>query len=217
MSRSLTNLSSTRLAPPFPLLPDTLDCDHDLAFFAAPVMLCTLTVRPGGYHAVHLRFRRLWHAVRRPCRDRPLPQGRRPRRRPHVGDLAHQAARIHLDADPQRPLRGFLDAHRAGARFRAGARAQRRQGAEAEAAGGLFPARRLSRRARGAARAQGQGPQDRHPVERLARHAQGRGGRRRHRRRSRRGAVGRRGENVQVRGRRSMRWSPTTTNVRRAR
>ena len=52
---------------------------------------------------------------------------------------------------------GFLDADRAGARLRAGARSLRRQGAEAELLGRLFQARRLSRRARGAARAQGQG------------------------------------------------------------
>ena len=44
-------------------------------------------------------------------------------RRPHVGNLAHQAARIHLDADARRALHGFLDADRARAGFRAGARA----------------------------------------------------------------------------------------------
>ena len=48
------------------------------------------------------------------------------------------------------------------------------------------------------ARAQSQGPQDRHSVQRLAQHAQGRGRCRRHRRRSRRRAVGRRAENVQA-------------------
>ena len=78
----------------------------------------------------------------------------RARRRPHVGNLAHQAARIHLDADAGRPLRGFLDADRAGARFFAGARAVGAEGAETEIARRLFQARCLSRRARGSARAQ---------------------------------------------------------------
>jgi 2-haloacid dehalogenase len=45
--------------------------------------------------------------------------------------------------------------------------------------------------ARAALRAQRQGPQDRHPVERFSQHAQGRGRRGKRRRRSRRRAVGR--------------------------
>ena len=56
----------------------------------------------------------------------------------------------------------------------------------------------------------------RHPLQRLAQYAQRRGGRRRHRRRSRRRAVGRRAENVQAAAARSTRWSPITTNARRA-
>ena len=74
----------------------------------------------------------------------------RPGRRPHVGNLAGQAARIHLDADARRPLRRFLDADRARARLCAGARAVGRQGAQAQTARRLFQARRVPRRARGA-------------------------------------------------------------------
>ena len=59
-----------------------------------------------------LRVRRLRHAVRRPCRDRPPPRGGRPRRRPLLRTLARQAARIHLDPHARRPLRRLLDADR---------------------------------------------------------------------------------------------------------
>ena len=82
--------------------------------------------------------------------------------------------------------------------YRAGARALGRQGAQAETARRLFQARRLSRRTRGLACAQGQGPQDRDSVQRLARDAQGRGRRRRRGRRARRRAVGRRSQDVQA-------------------
>ena len=54
------------------------------------------------------------HAAIARHRDR-----RRPRRRPAVRTLAHQAARIYLDADARRPLRRFLDADGARARLRA--------------------------------------------------------------------------------------------------
>ena len=53
----------------------------------------------------------------------------RTRCRPLLRDLAHQAARIHLDADARRPLRRFLDADRARARLRVRARAVGRPGA----------------------------------------------------------------------------------------
>ena len=80
----------------------------------------------------------------------------------------------------------------------------------------LFQARRLSRRARGVAHAQGQGPQDRHPVERLARYAQRCGGRCRHRRRSRCRALGRRVENVQAAAGGLSASSPIISNASRA-
>ena len=75
-----------------------------------------------------LCLRRLWHAVRRACRDRAPSRSLRARCRPGVGDLAHQAARIHMDADACRAIRGFLDADRARARFRAGALSRGRHG-----------------------------------------------------------------------------------------
>ena len=68
-----------------------------------------------------LRVRCLWHTVRRAFRDRTPSRRLRARRRSPVGALAHQAARIFLDADAGRTLRGFLDFDAARARFCAGA------------------------------------------------------------------------------------------------
>ena len=76
-----------------------------------------------------------------------------------------------------RTLQGFLDADRARAGLRAGARAvacERRCGRNCSTP---ISSSMLSRRARGFARAQGQRPQDRHPLQRLAQHAARRGGR----------------------------------------
>ena len=79
-----------------------------------------------------------------------------------------EAARICLDAVRRRALRGLLDADRARARSCVRALPVGRSRAAPRPARLLFQARRISRRARGAGRAQGQGTADRDPVERLA-------------------------------------------------
>ena len=145
-----------------------------------------------------LRLRRLWHAVRRPCGDCPPSRGGRPGRRPVLGDLAHQAARICLDALGGGALPGLLDADRARARPCVRARALGRQGAARDAARRLFQARRIPRRARGTDRPEGQGPEDRDPVERQPDDAVRRRRGREDRRRSRRGALGRRDPHLQA-------------------
>src|SRR5579884_874618 len=101
--------------------------------------LASITSAQGGYYAWNFRIRRLWHAVRCACGDPALRAGRA-RCRAHVGDLAQQTARIHMDADAGRALRRLLDTHRARTRFCAGTCAGGEQGPQTKIDGCLFPA-----------------------------------------------------------------------------
>ena len=87
-----------------------------------------------------------------------------------------KAARICLDAVGRRTLCGLLDADRTRARSCVCALPVGRSRAAPRFARLLLQARCLSRRARGARRAQGEGREDRDPVERLAEDARCGGG-----------------------------------------
>ena len=87
--------------------------------------------------AERLCIRCLRHIVRRSCGDRAPSRAGRSRRRALLGDLADEAAGIHLDDDACRPLCRFLDTDRARARLRLRARRLGRPRAAAEAARSL--------------------------------------------------------------------------------
>ena len=131
-------------------------------------------------------------------RLRAFARRRRARRRPHVGNLAQQAARIYLDADAGRPLYAdfwtlterALDFH-----WRACRPCPRRSNRNCSTP--ISSSTPFPTRARPCARSKPAG-KDRHSVQRLAEYAERRGRRRRHRRRSRCRAVGGRAEDVQA-------------------
>src|SRR5437899_212205 len=127
---------------------------------------------PRGDADSRLRLRRVRHALRRPFGRRGGP---RDHARPGgpLGDLAPEAARVHVAPRADGPLRGLLGRDRGGAAPRDPAAWPDRERRPAAAAHGRLPvARVLPRRARRARAPRGAAARD--PLERLAPDARGR-------------------------------------------